>query len=115
MNSVARKKTFSSTGVYLFLSMMFTRRAASRLLVGAFHTRSTSIISRGISSRFSSDIRPRWLTTQGVARVDEDLDAALDSLLGSAFDEADDMTKADAVSVNAPQPAASVLDEVSVI
>lgn len=112
MKTVALKKIFSSTGVYLFLSIMFVRRAASRFLVGAFHTQSTSIISRGISSRFASDVRSRWLTTQGVARVDEDLDAALDNLLGSAFDEEDDITKADTVAVKATQPAATVLDEI---
>jgi len=98
MNFVTHKKLFSSTGVYLLLSMMFTRKAASRLLVGAFNTRSTSIVTRGISSRFSSSVRPRWLSTQGVARVDEDLDAALDNLLGSAFDEDDVVGNTDAVT-----------------
>lgn len=120
MNSITHKKLFSSTGVYLLLSIMFTRKAASRLLVGAFNTRSTSIVTRGVSSRFSSSVRPRWLSTQGVARVDEDLDAALDNLLGSAFDDDDTVEIADTVE-NAdtdtaavePQPAVSNLLEVS--
>ena len=76
MISATRKKLFSSTGVYLLLSIMFTRKAASRLLVGAFNTRSTSILTRRVTSRLSPCVRPRWLSTQGVARVDEDLDAA---------------------------------------
>lgn len=71
-------------------STMFSRKAASRLLVRAFNTGgSKGYISRGIPSRFRSS-PPRWLGTQVVAQVDEDLDAALDSLLGSAKDEAED-------------------------
>lgn len=114
MNLITHKKLFSSTGVYLLLSIMFTRKAASRLLVGAFNTRSTSIVTRGVSSRFSSSVRSRWLSTQGVARVDEDLDAALDNLLGSAFDNDDAVENDDTDTVTVePQPVVSNLLEVS--
>ncbi|CAJ1958110.1 unnamed protein product [Cylindrotheca closterium] len=112
MSSVTHKKFFSSTGVYLLLSMMFSRKAASRLLVGAFNTRSTHIVTRGISARFSSSVRPRWLSTQGVARVDEDLDAALDNLLGSTFDEDDTVGNADALAMES-QPVASDVEEIN--
>ena len=112
MNSVTHKKLFSSTGVYLLFSMMFTRKAASRLLVGAFNTRSTHIVTRGISSRFSSTVRPRWLSNQGIARVDEDLDAALDNLLGSTFDEDDAVLNADSLAMQS-QPVVSDVEEVS--
>ena len=103
MSSVTRKKLLGPTGVYLLLSVMFTRKAMSRLLVGAFNTRGTHGLTRGGITRFSSCIHPRLLSTQGVARVDEDLDAALDNLLGSAFDDDedddyDDYSNADAVN-----------------
>jgi hypothetical protein len=71
-------------------STMFSRKAATRLFVHAFNTgRSRSFLSREIPLRLRNS-PPRWLATHGVARVDEDLDAALDNLLGSAFDEAED-------------------------
>lgn len=92
----------------------------SKLLVGAFNTRST-VLTRGTISRVSSSVRPRWLSTQGVAKVDEDLDAALDSLLeSSAFDDDDFLdVKDDDTGINTEraesgsQPLANLLEDVS--
>ena len=72
-------------------SVMFSRRAATSLFVRAFNTGNRArLVSQRIDSRYNSASPTRWLSTAGVARVDEDLDAALDTLLGSAFDEAED-------------------------
>lgn len=76
--------------VLLMFSVMFSRRAASTLFVRAFNTGGrTRLVSQRIDSRYKSAPPARWLSTAGVARVDEDLDTALDTLLGSAFDEAE--------------------------
>lgn len=83
--SVVSQRIFRAVGLLMF-SIMFSRRAATSLLVRAFNTGSrTRLVTQRIDSRYPNP--SRWLTTAGVARVEEDLDAALDTLLGSAFDD----------------------------
>jgi hypothetical protein len=81
----------------LLLSGMFSSKIASRLVVRAF----TSSRTRAITAArvpFSANYQQfRWKTTQGVAAVEEDLDAALDSLLGDAFKEAGEDSQASSV------------------
>ena len=77
----------------VMISSIFSRRFASRCLVRAFTTTSSTKIHKGLTRGFPGAAgfsQQQRLLSQGVASVDEDLDAALDSLLGDAFDEAED-------------------------
>jgi ATP-dependent RNA helicase DDX21 len=88
MLSVSQRK-FQVIGILMF-STMFSRRIASRFLVRAFTTTSNNgMVARRIAAG-SQFPQQRWLTSLGVAPVEEDLDTALDSLLGDAFIEAED-------------------------
>ena len=87
MNLISSK----STTCRRFLVQAFTtpRRTVARTTISAASTRisSTPAVS-------NSHFLYRTLTTsRGVANIDEDLDAALDELLGSPFDEEDAYVK----------------------
>ena len=65
--SVVSQRIFRAVGLLMF-SIMFSRRAATSVLVRAFNTGSrTRLVTQRIDSRYPNP--SRWLTTAGVARV----------------------------------------------
>jgi hypothetical protein len=80
--------TVKLIGILMF-STMFSRRVATRFMVRAFTTNSNGLApTRGVLA--GSHIgQHRFLSVRGVA-VEEDLDAALDDLLGDAFKDAEE-------------------------
>jgi hypothetical protein len=81
--------TVKLIGILMF-STMFSRRVATRFMVRAFTTNSNGLApTRGVTA--GSHVRQhRFLSVRGVARVEEDLDAALDDLLGDAFKDTEE-------------------------
>lgn len=72
---------------------MFSPKIASRFLVYAFTSPPTSRSSKMCVQRIGAldqVSQQRRLSALGVTQVEEDLDAALDNLLGDAFLEAGD-------------------------
>jgi hypothetical protein len=65
---------------------LISQRFAARVLVRAFTTSYTLPAARTLAT---TNNRFRFLTTSGAASVEEDLDAALDTILGDAFLAAD--------------------------
>jgi ATP-dependent RNA helicase DDX21 len=86
------KRTTQCIGIVMF--SLLSKRFAGRVLVRAFspsktlpaaaRTLATTNLNVGGASRF------RFLTTNGAASVEEDLDAALDNIMGDAFAAAED-------------------------
>lgn len=66
---------------------MLSKRVSTRVLVQAFSTRSNGVVGRaGFLTASSNHIHRQFSSARGVAaEVDEDLDSALDSLLGDAI------------------------------
>lgn len=75
-----------SLGIIMF-SMFLSRRVSTRVLVQAFTTRSNGVASRSVFLGTNKNYLHRpFSSARGVAaEVDEDLDSALDSLLGDAI------------------------------
>ena len=76
--------------LFLFGMMMFSamlsRRVATRVLVQAFSTRSNGVTGRSVVLATNNHIQRHFSSERRVAtEVDEDLDSALDSLLGDAI------------------------------
>lgn len=98
------------------LSLM-SQRFAGRVLVRAFTTSYTLPAARTLATA-NSNVGgagvPRFLSTNGVS-VEEDLDAALDNILGDAFSAADEATDlANGADMNGSTPAPKeLLEEVS--
>lgn len=71
----------------MMFSMMLSKRVSTRVLVQAFSTRSNGVVGRaGFLTASSNHIHRQFSSARGVAaEVDEDLDSALDSLLGDAI------------------------------
>jgi hypothetical protein len=72
--------------VMMMFSMMLSRRVSTRVLVQAFTTRSNGVATRSVFAANNFHIHRPFSSARGVAaEVDEDLDSALDSLLGDAI------------------------------
>lgn len=76
------RNILSSIAVMMF-AMAFTRRAATRALVQGFSTHSSGLVARSFLATSSSNFRQ--FSAHQATQVDEDLDAALDDLLGNAL------------------------------
>lgn len=96
---------------------VLSQRFTSRVLVRAFTTSVTLPAARTLATanvNVGGVSRARFLSTTGAASVEEDLDAALDTILGDAFmmtDDPVDMEKAE-VNDSPPVPKQSI-EEVS--
>ena len=75
------RNILSSIAVMMF-AMAFTRRAATRALVQGFSTHSSGLVARSFLATSSNF---RQFSAHQATQVDEDLDAALDDLLGNAL------------------------------
>ena len=71
-----------SSIVVMMFSMAFSRRVATRVLVQGFSTRSSGVAAR---SFLATNSNLRQFSAREATQVDEDLDAALDDLLGNAL------------------------------
>ncbi len=72
---------------------LISQRFVGRVMVRAFTTSYTLPAARTLATanvNVGGASRSRFLTTNGAASVEEDLDAALDTILGDAFSAADD-------------------------
>jgi hypothetical protein len=69
---------------------LISQRFVGRVMVRAFTTSYTLPAARTLATANGGASRSRFLTTNGAASVEEDLDAALDTILGDAFSAADD-------------------------
>jgi hypothetical protein len=83
------QRTLQLLGI-LLVSGMFSSKIASRIAVRAFTSSRTRSLTAARLPGCVNSAQFRWKSTQGVAVIEEDLDAALDSLLGDAFKEAGD-------------------------
>jgi hypothetical protein len=85
------KITSQCIGIVMF--SLISQRFAGRVLVRAFTASSTLPAARTLAKRnvnVGGASRFRFLTTNGAASVEEDLDAALDNILGDAFSVVED-------------------------
>jgi hypothetical protein len=103
------QRQFQVIGILMF-SATFSRRIASRLLVRAFTTTSNNGMATRRIAVGSQFPQQRWSSSHGVARVEEDLDTALDELLGDAFIEAEEPRNLENEAQPVPK---TVVEEVS--
>lgn len=75
-------RSILSSIVMMMFSMAFSRKVTTRVLVQAFTTRSSAVAAR---SFLATNNNHRQFSSRGATEVAEDLDAALDDLLGNAF------------------------------
>jgi hypothetical protein len=75
-------RSILSSIVMMMFSMAFSGKVTTRVLVQAFTTRSSAVAAR---SFLATNNNLRQFSSRGAAEVAEDLDAALDDLLGNAF------------------------------
>eukprot|EP00980_Cylindrotheca_fusiformis_P024446 scaffold11924_cov118-Cylindrotheca_fusiformis.AAC.7 len=116
MSFAVQSKKLQAIGILLMFSSMLSRKAATGLLAHAFNAcNNKRALARGLSSRLTPISSSRWLSTRGVARVDEDLDAALDNLLGSTFDEEEDAFEAVPHAKDSGVVATALVEEVDPI
>lgn len=113
MTIAVQSKIFQGIGILFMFSSMFSKRSATSLFVRAFNAGSSRRVLTLGSSRFTGSSPSRWLSTQGVAPVGEDLDAALDSLLGTSFDEEEESFEAGVHMKDSHPVPSALVEEVS--
>lgn len=73
----------------MFSMTMLSRRISTRVLVQAFTTRASGVATRAQLANNHYQFVPRQFSSARGVAVEEDLDAALDNLLGDAIKDAE--------------------------
>ncbi len=97
------RNILASVGV-MMISVVLSRRVSTRMLVQAFTTRSNGLAVQSFSQVKYNQVPRQFLSSQRVAQVDEDLDAALDNLLGDAMKDGQEKAKEAHIKDSKPLP-----------
>ena len=106
----------TSRCIGIVMLSLLSQRFAGRVLVRAFTTSYTLPAARTLATanvNVGGTSRVRFLSTTGAASVEEDLDAALDTILGDAFLAADDPIDIKDEMNDSPPVSKELIEEVS--